>query len=94
MDVHTYVQTDERMNRRTKYSTVHRPSGATALLTIGKSKKKEKQGKGTADHILTLIDYLHSFVAKPYGLMGVNALEVRGCQRLLESHGLYSALML
>ena len=60
MDVRTDRQTDVRMDRQTKYplySTGHRPSGAAALLTIGKSEKKEKQGKGTADHILTLVDY-------------------------------------
>ena len=39
------------------YSTGHRPSGAAVLLTIGKSERKEKRGKGTAHHILTLVDY-------------------------------------
>ena len=34
------------------------PLGADALLTIAESGKiKKKQGKGTADHILTLVDY-------------------------------------
>ena len=36
----------------------HFPSGVAALLTIRKSgRKKKKQDKGTADHILTLVDY-------------------------------------
>ena len=56
------------MNGRTKYplySTGHCPSGAAALLTIGKSEIKGKQGKGTADHILTLVDYSLSFQLFP-----------------------------
>ena len=38
------------------YFTGHRPSGATALLTIGKSERKKRKA-GQADHILTLVDY-------------------------------------
>ena len=56
-------RTDGRTDGRTKYPLYSRgrcPSGATALLTIRKSNKKEKQGKGTADHILTLVDYFFS----------------------------------
>ena len=50
-------RTDRQKYGQTKYplySTGHCPSRAAALLTIGKfGEKKEKQGKGTADHILT-----------------------------------------
>ena len=62
-DVRTYACTDIRTEGRTDgrtnyplYSTGHCPSGAAALLTIGISEGKKKQGKGTADHILTLVD--------------------------------------
>ena len=50
---------DGWMKGWTKYFTGHCPSGAAALLTIRKSGiKKEKQVEGTADHILTLVDWL------------------------------------
>ena len=44
------------------YSTGYCPSGAAALFTIGKS-EEEKQGKGTADHILTMVDWFTNFTS-------------------------------
>ena len=52
---------NEQRNRKSSHFITLSPIRAAALLPSMKSKEKEEQGKGTADHLMPLGDWLSLF---------------------------------